>query len=182
MLLFWIVIIGIMYALLLGISLYFHETAWLRFVSIGMFFVLASAIYFTIPEFMGWPTNNDPNGYLVSVEIVEPSDDSKGGIFLTLYPDSQNITLLSYNPPLTPRLYVLEYTISEHKKYSKVKQLLQDGFMIYVESESSRSGEGVEGENKNQEDMNGQNGDSLFPDEDKGERIFVKDPRGENAK
>ena len=184
MLLFWIVIIGIVYAILLGVSLYYHEVSWLRFSAIGLFFVLASAIYFTIPQFMGWPTNSKQSGYLVSVEIVEPTDISKGGIYLTLYPEIQNETFLSYNPPLTPRLYVLEYSISEHKKFSEVKRLLLEGFQIFLEAGNDSSGQGKdEGENNNNKgELPNLHGDSLFPDEDKGERLYVKDPRGENPK
>jgi len=100
----------------------------LKFVSIGILIWYGFVVYFTIPQIMGWPTEKDlpANSKIVSVRIVEPSNDDKGAMYfwLSQNPDHKRDAMnllrpdkfLIYTGGIQPRAYKIPYDRELHKK------------------------------------------------------------------
>jgi len=106
----------------------------LKFVSIAILIWYGFVVYFTIPQIMGWPVDKDlpANCKIISVRIVEPRSDNKGGMFFWLShkPDHERDAFnllrpdkfLIYTGAIQPRAYRIPYDRELHKKLLEVQK------------------------------------------------------------
>lgn len=99
----------------------------LKMVSIFVLLYYSIAVFYTIPEILGWPAGKDlpPNAKIISVRIIEPGD-TKGAMYFWLNEkpnhekDVWNLLrpdkIFIYSGSIQPRSYKIEYDRELHRK------------------------------------------------------------------
>jgi hypothetical protein len=127
-------------ALLTALALYSNWIS-LKFISVTTLFIWASASFFVMNNYAGWPTSeNAPRSEIVSVEVREPTDTEEGKIFVWVY----HVNVLhkyffEYNPENVPRVYQIPYTKDSNKAFKRTKELLEKGYVVYFGGENTKS-------------------------------------------
>lgn len=102
----------------------------------ALLFISIAWAYLAIAHEKGYPTPvNVPDGDIAAIEIVNPTDDDEGGIFLWVYPETDDEgwkldTFLFPNTNKRPKAYMLKWTEERAKKYEQMKQAQKEGFLV----------------------------------------------------
>lgn len=154
----------IAFVCLISIALWIliHSTAHAAIKIILIVFAIwyGLALYYTAPNFMGWPTiQSIPDGsWVLSVRIQEPGKNSSGAIYfwLNTRPVERKITLADlldprktflYYSEVEPRAYKLFYDRELHKRIMKVlkKKGKTPGGRMIIGRKGRKKGKGKKG-------------------------------------
>lgn len=150
-----LVILLSLLATLYGAQLIFNKNFILKFIIITYAFYCASAIYFSLESYKGWPTTTVPEkARVLAIEIEHPSIDSDGAIYVWINPEKDGtVSWIDYAPQGNPpRGIKLPYTEQAAKQYQDAKDQLTSGMMVFMEEgeaqnneQSQTTGEGEQG-------------------------------------
>jgi len=155
----------IVFSLLYVLQLYFNRNMFLKIITVTYLFLISSALYFSFETYKGWPTQHSiKKAYLVSVEIIQPSKDFPGAIYLWVYDQPEEkpnsiVNIFSYSDKNAPRAYYLPYTQSSNDKFNEAKKQIENGMVVELNGEAKQPVESEEQEG-------GDNGDGNRSDSD----------------
>lgn len=155
----------IVFSLLYVLQLYFNRNVFLKIITVTYLFLISSALYFSFETYKGWPTQQSiKKAYLVSVEIIQPSKEFPGAIYLWVYDQPEENTnnignIFSYNDKNAPRAYYLPFTQSSSDKFSEAKKQIEKGMVVELNGDVKQPVEGEEQEG-------GESGDGNKSDSD----------------
>lgn len=118
---------------IIALAFYFRN-AFLKFLVVAYLTILASAIYFTYEGVKGWPTDDDRvvKGILSAVVIVNPSDESEGAIYVSLFPTVPAEWYEYQYHREAPRTFYIKYTNDRAAAFEKAKQALIEGKEVRI--------------------------------------------------
>lgn len=166
----------IIISLIGSITLYLNWLP-LKFITAGILFIWSSSVFFISYNYEGWPTHEEyPRSQIIGIEVVEPSKENNGKIFVWVY----HVNVLSkyfyeYNPENTPRVYDIEFSDEKGKAFTKAKEFLEKGYVLYIgKANDLENGDGV---SASVESTNALDGDVLIPYEPGKPNIEALNPR-----
>lgn len=124
-------------ALLLSASFYFEKNIF-KYTAIIMLFLLANLVYFTIDSYKGSPADNIPNkARILSIEIRNPSEGKEGKIYVWVYDQADKTYSFFFftAPKDVPMSFSIKYTDKSQKAFAKAKELLDNGYPVYLTSD-----------------------------------------------
>lgn len=176
-----LVLLFIGFAILYTLQLFITRSIVLKLIVITYLFLVSSAIYFSFDSYKGWPTDEKVNkAFLIKVHIVEPTPESKGGIYIWTIPETQeqNIiaTIFGYSVSNMPRAYIIPYSNKAQKEFTEAQKKLEEGMVIILNDDSpQKQGEQTgEGASQTKQDGDGNAADS--GQEYEGPRISIVSP------
>lgn len=134
---------------------------------IGVLIYYSVAVFFTIPNVMGWGVEKDvpANAKIISVRIKEPSGEDKGGIWFWINekPDMKSDIMnmmrpdkvFIYTGSIQPRAYRIEYDKEIHKKIIealKQQQKMKGSSFMTGEKGVKKNKKGGRGASKDKEE------------------------------
>lgn len=140
----------IVFSLLYVLQMFFGRNIFLKLVVVTYLFLASSAVYFSFDTYKGWPSEEKiQKGILVSVEIIQPSDDHKGAIYLWIYDEKRDATFIQkvfgYSTIIpAPRAYAIPYSESAKGMFEDAKKQIEMGMTVEVTGEKAL----VEGEER----------------------------------
>ena len=141
-----LLIIALFVASYVALSFYFDN--WINRIAVLTLFVfLANAIYFSLDGAKGWPAEEpkELKGVIASIVIVNPSSDSEGAIYVSVFlSDEQKWYEYEY-PRLAPKTFYIKYSNSRAAKFEKAKQAMEEGKEVRINGVPAEQGTG-EGE------------------------------------
>lgn len=142
-----LLIVALITVLLMAISFYWNEKI-IKFITITIFIVLANAIYFSLDGVKGWPSEDTRvvKGVLASVVIVNPSSESEGAIYISLYPSTPPKWHEYVYPRYAPKTFYVKYSNDRAALFEKAKQAMEEGQEVRINGvppENSGGGESV---------------------------------------
>lgn len=148
----------IAFSLLYVFQLYFNRNVFLKILTVTYLFLISSAVYFSFETYKGWPTQQPiEKAYLVSVEIIQPSDTFKGAIYLWVYDEERDMNILQsifgYSDKKAPRSYTIPYSQKANADFSEAKKKLEEGMVVELNGEKKKgtnSDEAKDGESDKQ--------------------------------
>lgn len=157
----------IIFALLYCAQLYFSKNIILKVVVATYLFFVASAIYFSLESYKGWPSvEMAENGIITSIIIDEPVDDSAGAIYIWVRNTDTDIKWyqwVGYKPTKAPRAFVIPYTKETAKTFKEAKKSIEDGKVVLIQpNDDPVSDSDANGKNGKQPDgKSGNLGDTI---------------------
>ena len=128
---------------------FYYRSATIKFIAITYLVILASGIYFIYDGVKGWPTddNREVKGILSSVVIVNPSDESDGAIYISLFPTVPTEWYEYEYHRKAPRTFYIKYTNDRAAAFEKAKEALKEGKEVRINGipPEQISGDGEEG-------------------------------------
>jgi hypothetical protein len=124
----------------------------------ALLFTSIAWAYLAIAHEKGYPTPvNVPDGDIAAIEIVNPTADDEGGIFLWVYPEDNDEewkldSFLFPNHNRRPKAYALAWTEERAKKYEQMKQAQKEGFIVQKKKKGDgdfKLGENIQDNNYN---------------------------------
>ena len=106
----------------------------IKVVAISIFIYYGFALFYAVPNIMGWAFNSDlpPDAKIISVRIVEPNNETDGGMWFWLNEkpdlkgDLHNLLdprkLFIYTGAIQPRAYKISYDKELHRKLIEQKK------------------------------------------------------------
>lgn len=147
-----LVYILIAFSLLYVLQMFYTKSIFLKLIVVTYLFLVSSAVYFSFETYKGWPsTDRVLKGNLVAVEILEPSDNHPGAIYLWVYDEKreknlyQKIFHYSTSMP-APRSYVIPYSKTSKERFEEAKRQIEMGATVEISTDSE--GTGIEAKNK----------------------------------
>lgn len=151
--------LALTYVLLVTLLLWIFTKAnvseWKKFMLIPLTLWYSFALYYTPLGFMGYPVSKDlpDKAIVISVKIVEPSNDHKGGMYFWMI-DVNKIKSLPADPRKAfiildqqePRAYKIPYDRDLHKDLVKKKKKSQEEGGVLRWSKQKQRGSGTEKE------------------------------------
>lgn len=158
-----IVSLLLLFAIFYILQLYFSKNFILKFITATYLFFVASAMYFSLDTYKGWPTNDKvEKGVLVYVIVDDPSENSDGAIYLWVRNSEVKFLWyqwLGYIPENEPRSFVLPYSNKSAEKFREAKKSIEEGKIVLLESSEDANINGEEGSGKGN-NTNGNKSDS----------------------
>lgn len=165
-----IVFLLIILAILYITQLYFNKNFLLKLLTVTYLFFVASAMYFSLDTYKGWPTSEKvKEGVLVFVIVDEPTEVSEGAIYIWVRDSEVKFfwyQWIGYTPKDEPRSFILPYTKQTAKTFREAKKKIEEGKFVLLEEESEPSNELNGSESEGEADGNGKNGNMNDYDED----------------
>ncbi len=117
--------------LLLNLGLYTTWPAWIKTAAIGLVAVFYITTYFSIKQFLGWPTERElPKSFMMlSSWITEPDKKTGKGGSIHVWA----VQLSDEGPAAEPRAYALPYDADLHQELNEAQLRLRQG-MIQIGS------------------------------------------------
>lgn len=147
-----IVFLLIILAVLYTLQLYFSKNFAIKLLAATYLFFVASAMYFSLDTYKGWPTSEKiERGVLTAVIVDDPSEESEGAIYIWVRNTEVKFywyQWLGYTPSNEPRSFVIPYTKESAKKFRDAKKSIEEGKYVILEPSES---EGVDGDGENSE-------------------------------
>lgn len=143
----------IVFSLLYVLQMFFSRNIFLKLVVVTYLFLASSAIYFSFDTYKGWPSHEKiQKGILVSVEIVQPTDDHKGAIYLWVYDENKESSFIQkifgYSTDVpAPRAYVIPYSENAKGMFEDARKQIEMGMTVEVTGEKALQ-EGKENESE----------------------------------
>lgn len=168
----------IVIALISALALYLNWIS-LKFLAVTSLFFWASASFFFMNNYSGWPTLEiAPRSQIVSVEVKEPSDTQDGKIFVWVY----HVNVLHklffiYNPEDIPRVYEIPYTKDSEKAFKKTKEMLEKGYIVYFGGDGEKATNDMSETKIPGDGVSPDDGDLLIPYEKDRPKIEALNPR-----
>jgi len=127
-------------------ALYWSRFHLLKFISVGMLFFIAGAIYFSFESYKGWPTDDIKDRIRVmSIDIHEPAQEDDGAIYVWGISLTQpENSIFRYVQEGAPRNYVLPFTEESASEFYEAQEKLKKGFVVIMDE--SKKVEGEDGE------------------------------------
>lgn len=136
-----LVYILIVFSLLYVLQMFYTKSIFLKLIVVTYLFLVSSAIYFSFETYKGWPTSERIlKGNLVAVEILEPTDNRPGAIYLWVYDEKreknlyQKIFHYSTSVP-APRAYVIPYSKTSKERFEEAKKQIEMGATVEISTE-----------------------------------------------
>jgi len=133
----------IIFSLLYVFQLYFNRNVFLKIITVTYLFLISSAVYFSFETYKGWPTQQPiKKAYLAAVEIIQPTKESSGAIYLWVYDAERDMNMLQsifgYNDTKAPRSYVIPYSQKSSDEFSDAKKKLEEGMVVELNGENKK--------------------------------------------
>jgi len=148
-----LLMVGLFTAMTLAVTFYWNNKL-TKFVTIALFVLLANAIYFSLDGVKGWPSEDtrEVKGILASVVVVNPTDDSEGAIYISLFLSTPKKWYEYEYPRYAPKTFYIEYSNDRAAEFEKAKQAMEEGKEVRIngippKSNGTGSGEGIVEEN-----------------------------------
>jgi hypothetical protein len=157
----------IVFALLYCVQLYLSKNVMIKIVTATYLFFVASAIYFALETYKGWPTIQEAReGIITSIIIDEPNEDSNGAIYIWVRNSNDSLKWyqwLGYKPTKEPRAFSIPYTKNSAKKFREAKKSIEEGKVVLIESNDKQTSDLEEDskEGKEPDGKSGNIGDSI---------------------
>lgn len=136
----------------MAVSFYWNSKT-IKFVVITLFVILANTVYFSLDGVKGWPSEDTSvvKGTLASVVIVNPSENSDGAIYISLFPTTPKKWYEYEYPRYAPKTFFIKYTNDRAAEFEKAKQAMEEGREVRIngippENTGSGDSEGIMGE------------------------------------
>lgn len=128
-----LLLLALFVAFATAISFYWNSKT-IKFVVITLFVILANAVYFSLDGVKGWPSEDTSvvKGNLASVVIVNPSEDSEGAIYISIFPSTPNKWYEYEYPRYAPKTFFIKYTNDRAAEFEKAKQALEEGREVLI--------------------------------------------------
>lgn len=145
-----LLMIALFVAAMIAISFYWNNKT-TKFVVIALLAFLANAVYFSLDGVKGWPAEEtqEIKGRLASVVIVNPSNNSEGAIYISLFVTTPHKWYEYVYPRYAPKTFFIEYSNNRAAEFEKAKQAMMEGKEVRINGippKSSAGGENGEGE------------------------------------
>jgi hypothetical protein len=132
----------------MAISFYWNSKT-IKFVVITLFVILANAVYFSLDGVKGWPSEDTSvvKGTLASVVIVNPSENSEGAIYISLFLTTTKKWYEYEYPRYAPKTFFVKYTNDRAAEFEKAKQAMEEGREVRINGippENTGSGDSEE--------------------------------------
>jgi len=141
----------ILFSVIFALQMYFNKSVWLKVASITILFIISSLAYFSFDTYKGWPSDERiPKSVIYDIEIIQPSRNFPGAIYVWAVPESKELTFLekmvvyNYERRGAPRSYYVPFTKSTAKAFGDAQRKLKQGFVVTVD-ETADSGGGDSG-------------------------------------
>jgi hypothetical protein len=135
-------------ACVMVVSLYWNNLP-TKFVSITLLVILANCVYFSLDGVKGWPAEEptEVSGILASVVIVNPSSETKGAIYVSIFLTKKDKWYKYVYPRIAPKTFYVEYSNNRAAEFEKAKQAMAEGKEVRINGIPPKegSGEGQEG-------------------------------------
>ena len=124
--------------------------AWTRVFLVAVALFVSSAYYFHVDSLRGYSTTDlIEEGKVVGIEIVQPNDIDAGGIYVWMYEEIKNRTVVDKifginSEYMSPRYYRLPYTKENQRKFDNLQAKLRNGYIIKSINKNKKSGDGNE--------------------------------------
>lgn len=118
----------------------------------ALLFLSIAWAYIAIGYEKGYPTPiHVPDGDVVAVEVIRASKDTEGGIFIWVYPKTNDEEwklgyLLGRNNAQRPKAYEIPYTEERAQKYLRIKENLKNGYIVKKKTPPAVGDDGRMGE------------------------------------
>lgn len=177
-----IVFLLIILAILYITQLYFNKSFTVKLLTVTYLFFVASAMYFSLDTYKGWPTNEKvKEGILTFVIIDEPTEVSEGAIYIWVRNSEVKFfwyQWLGYSPKDEPRSFVLPYTKQTAKKFREAKKNLEEGKFVLLEEGKEPENETASNKSEGEADGNGKNSNmNEYEDDYKVPHLKIIEPR-----
>lgn len=128
-----LLLVALFSAVIIAISFYYNTKPF-KFFTIGILFVLANSIYFSIDGVKGWPAEepNNVKGILASVVILNPTDSNPGAIYIGIYPRWAPKWYEYVYPRLAPKTYYVKYSNDRAAQFQKAATALNEGQEVRI--------------------------------------------------
>ena len=147
-----LLLLALFVVFMMAISFYWNSKT-IKFVVITLFVILANAVYFSLDGVKGWPSEDTSvvKGTLASVVIVNPSENSEGAIYISLFPTTPKKWYEYEYPRYAPKTFFIKYTNDRAAEFEKAKQAMEEGREVRIngippENTGSGDSEGIMGE------------------------------------
>lgn len=162
-----IVLLLVVFALLYVLQLYFQKSFLLKILTATYLFFVASAMYFSLETYKGWPTIQKPTeGMITAIIVDDPTENTKGAIYIWVRNSNDKLMWyqsLGYNSDKEPRSFNIPYTKESAKAFREAKKSIEEGKYVFIEGGDSPSTQDTENsgvENQKNGDRIGNRGDS----------------------
>ena len=128
-----ILLFALFIALVIAAAFYFRSNS-LKFLSILFVVALSNMIYFTFDGVKGWPAEEkeEVKGTLASIVIINPSENSEGAIYISLFQSESGHWYDYEYPRYAPKTYFVEYSNDRAAEFEKAKQALVEGKEVRI--------------------------------------------------
>lgn len=147
-----LLLLALFVVFMMAISFYWNSKT-IKFVVITLFVILANAVYFSLDGVKGWPSEDTSvvKGTLASVVIVNPSENSEGAIYISLFPTTPKKWYEYEYPRYAPKTFFIKYSNDRAAEFEKAKQAMEEGREVRIngippENTGSGDSEGIMGE------------------------------------
>lgn len=137
-------------AMMIALSFYWNNKT-TKFVAIALLAFLANAVYFSLDGVKGWPAeeSQEIKGRLASVVIINPSSESDGAIYISLFVTTPHKWYEYVYPRYAPKTFYVEYTNNRAAEFEKAKQAISEGKEVRINGippKESSGGQNSDGE------------------------------------
>lgn len=141
-----LLLVGLATVSIMAIAFYWND--WItKFTVLAFCVVLANTVYFALDGVKGWPAEEprEVKGTLASVVVLNPSNNSEGAIYISVFL-SENPRWWQYEyPRLAPKTFYVRYSNNRAAQFEKAKQAMQEGQEVRINGIPPMEGQG-EGE------------------------------------
>lgn len=180
---------SILFAVSFAFMIYYSRVFWFKLSTITLLFAIVNMIYFSFDTIKGWPSDDKiPKGQLVFVEIVEPTENYTGAIYVYVRHELKVSTWYSkylsyiYWDNMAPRSYYIPYTNQSSKSMREAKEAMENGFIVEIEGESADAQSNGDGEATGEEGNGGERPDGGESENYNVPHLKLIDPRERSGK
>lgn len=144
-----LLLIGLATVSLMAIAFYWND--WVtKFTVLAFCVVLANTVYFALDGVKGWPAEEptEVKGTLASIVILNPSEQTEGAIYISVYMKDEPEWYQYQYPRIAPKTFFVRYSNSRAAQFEQAKKAMQEGQEVRINGIPPMEGQG-EGEEYN---------------------------------
>lgn len=128
-----LLLIGLATIVFMAISFYWNDII-TKFVVLAMFVVLANSVYFTFDSVKGWPAEEPTavEGTLASVVILNPTDESPGAIYISVFLDKEPKWYEYHYHRRAPKTFYVAYSNNRASEFQKANDAMKEGQEVHI--------------------------------------------------
>lgn len=142
------ILVGLALQAVAFIALAFYNNHWFsKFLVVAYLTVLANGVYFALDGVKGWPAEEprEVKGTLASVVVLNPSNNSEGAIYISVFLNEDPKWWQYEYPRLAPKTFYVRYSNNRAAQFEQAKKAMQEGQEVRINGIPPMEGQG-EGE------------------------------------